>query len=349
MNIAINISPLNTGHKVRGTGSYVKSLKGALEKYFPNNTYTFFSDYNDLTSHQDIVHLPYFDPYFFTLPFINKFRIVVTIHDLIPLVFPEHFPSGFRGKIKWLIQKQLLKKVSAIITDSSTSKRDIIKLAGVDDKMISVVHLAASDDFHFRLRSSLLLKIIIKKYNLPDKFILYVGDATWNKNLPRIIRAIKSLDIPAFFVGSALAKKEIKLSDPWSNDLRIAQELCRGDKNISILGFVPQEDLAGLYKAATVFIMPSLYEGFGLGVIEAMQSGCPVVTSREGSLGEVAGDSAFYVNANDEISIAEGIKKVFYDTTLQESLRKKGIKHSQNFSWKITAEQTLDVYKKIIK
>src|SRR3982751_6510623 len=106
MRIAIDVSPLESGHKVRGIGFYVSHLKRSLEKYFPNNIYDFFLD--KVTVAPDVFHYPYFDPFFITLPMVKKYKTVVTVHDLTPLVFSEHFPAGIKGKIKWQIQKRNL-------------------------------------------------------------------------------------------------------------------------------------------------------------------------------------------------------------------------------------------------
>src|SRR3989344_7959387 len=116
MRIAIDISPLKNGvhsflHRVRGAGSYVENLKNSLIEFSFDNEYIFFTKGQELSKYLDIVHYPYFEPFFLTLPFRKHFKTVVNIHDLIPLVFPSHFPSGIRGKIKWQIQKLALKRV----------------------------------------------------------------------------------------------------------------------------------------------------------------------------------------------------------------------------------------------
>ena len=114
------------------------------------------------------------------------------------------------------------------------------------------------------------------------------------------------------------------------------------------MGFVPTEDLVGIYNLATVFAIPSLYEGFGLPVLEAMSCGCPVITTKEGSLEEVAGDTAYYVDAYDFENIASGIKEVFENERLQKELVKKGLENVKRFSWKKTAEETLGVYEEAL-
>jgi glycosyltransferase involved in cell wall biosynthesis len=347
MKIAVDISPLETGHKVRGVGFYLTHLKDALIKYFPNNEYIFFQRGEKLPNDTQIIHFPYFEPFFLALPIYNRFKTVVTVHDLTPIVFPEAFPSGIKGKIKWQMQRLALRRANAVITDSESSKKDIRKYAGVKDSKIHVVYLAAGEGFKKLEAGSWKLEIK-KRYGLPEKFVLYVGDVTWNKNLPRLIDAIKSLKLPLVMVGKGLVSKDYDKENPWNADLNRVNELTEGDSSIMKLGFVSDDDLVAIYNLATVFAMPSLYEGFGLPILEAMACGCPVITSKEGSLSEVALDSAFYVDAYDMDNIAAGIEKVFKDEKLQKELSEKGIQNVKQFSWKRAASKTLDVYKTII-
>lgn len=351
MNIAIDVSPLRSGnflkHRVRGTGFYLKNLKNSLEKYYPQNNYTFFSSGERLPQNVDLVHYPYFEPFFLSLPFKTKSKFIVTVHDLTPLVFPGNFPSGIKGKIKWNLQRLRLRKANAIITDSQSSKKDIVRLAQIPGNKINVIYLAAGEEFEVIRSSELQIKNLKNKYNLPDKFALYVGDVTWNKNLPALVEAAKISKIPLVLVGKAIAEKEFDRNNPWNQDLVRVKKMTSENANISVLGFVPQDDLVSLYNIATVFVMPSFYEGFGLPILEAMSCGCPVVVSKEGSIPEVAGDAAFYVDAYDVNSIAQGMEKVFKDAMLQKKLSRKGIAQSGKFSWKKTAEETMKVYKKV--
>jgi glycosyltransferase involved in cell wall biosynthesis len=270
------------------------------------------------------------------------------VHDLTPIVFPQAFPSGIKGKLKWQMQRFALKRANAVITDSESSKRDIKKYVGVRENKIHVIYLAAGEQFIKLKTENVKLKEISKKYGLPEKFVLYVGDVTWNKNLPRLIDAVKEVNLPLVMVGKSLVSQDYDKSSPWNADLNRVNELTKGDVNILKLGFVSKEELVQLYNLATVFVMPSLYEGFGLPVLEAMACGCPVITTREGSLQEVVGDSAFYVDAYDMDSIASGIKKVFEDEKLQKELSEKGLENVKRFSWKKTAAETLAVYESVL-
>jgi glycosyltransferase involved in cell wall biosynthesis len=351
MKIAIDMSPLRTGHflqhRVRGTGFYLENLKSSLLEHYSDNKYIFFTRGEKLPGDVDVVHYPYFEPFFLTLPLFSKFRKIVTIHDLTPLVFPEHFKSGLRGILKWQIQKLAVQNSSMVITDSESSKKDIVKYTGINDDKVKVVYLSAGEEFR-KLDDGNWESEIREKYHLPEKFALYVGDATWNKNLPRLIEAVSKANVPLVMVGKALTDKEIDIQNPWNNDLTKARKLAEENKNVLRLGFVSQEDLIALYNAATLFVMPSIYEGFGLPVLEAMSCGCPVVASKGGSLGEVVDKAGEYVDPYDIGNISEGIKKVFNEPALQEKLSQKGIIQSGKFTWKKTAEETMRAYKDAI-
>lgn len=353
MKIAIDISPLKSGnylqHRVRGTGFYLENLKRSLLEYYPDNSYTFFTRGEKLPKDIDLAHYPYFEPFFLTLPLLNKYKTVVTVHDLTPFVFPKEFPSGLKGKIKWQIQKLALKNADAVITDSESSKKDIVKYGGIKNSKVSVVYLAAGEEFRRINDKGLMIKEIRKKYNLPEKFILYVGDATWNKNLPSLIEAAFRINVPLAMVGKALIDKEIDAQNPWNKDLVRVRDLAEKNKSVFRLGFVPSDDLVALYNAATLFIMPSIYEGFGLPILEAMNCGCPVITSRSGSIPEIAGGACRYVNAYDADSISQGINEVFNNPNLQKDLSEKGIKQAKKFKWSYAAKETMRVYKGVIE
>lgn len=352
MRIAIDISPLQKGHfiqhRVRGIGFYIEYLKKELLERYPQHNYTFYTRGENLPNDINIIHIPYFEPFFISLPISKKFKTVVTIHDLTPLVFSKYFPSGIKGKLKWEIQKVLLKKVDAIIADSESSKKDIIKYAGISEKKINVVYLAAGDEFKKIETEKLRIDDVKKKYNLPEKFVLYVGDVTWNKNLPRLLEAIKKINIPLVMVGKALIEENYDKTNLWNQDLVKVQQMVKENKKILCLGFVPTEDLVILYNIATVFVMTSLYEGFGLPILEAMSCGCPVVTTKEGSLSEIAGEAALYVDAYDSESISRGIENLYKDANLREVFSKKGLKQAKNFTWQKTAMETIKIYEKEI-
>jgi len=343
MKIAIDIRPLKSEHNVRGVGFYLVRLKEGLLKQFPKETFIFFNKTTEIKKDVDLIHYPYFDPFFLTLPFDNRKKTVVTVHDLIPLLFPQNFPAGARGKFRWEIQKRLLKGTGAIITDSQSSKKDIVDLTHVSEEKVHVVYLAAAKEFR-KIENPVILTTIRKKYTLPDRFILYVGDVTWNKNLPRLVKVATKLRIPLVMVGKALIEKDFDRSNPWNQDRLTVEKLARGNPFIVRLGFLSLPDLVAIYNAATVFVMPSLYEGFGLPALEAMQCGAPVVVSKKGSLPEVVGKAGYYVNAEGEDDIASGIQSLYNDRSLQQKLRGLSKEQAKLFSWEKTCRETMQVY-----
>lgn len=351
MKIAIDITPIKgalRGHKVRGVGFYLEYLKRSLLKYYPENEYIFFTQGEKFDKKVDLIHYPYFEPFFVTLPFFEKQKRIITVHDLTPLVFPTHFPAGIKGNLSWQIQRLNLKRSDGLLTDSFASEKDIVKIAGVSKSKISVAYLAAAEEFK-QIEHGKWKKEVIEKYNLPDKFVLYVGDVTWNKNLPRLIKAVKEINIPLVMVGKAIVDQNFDRTNPWNKDLVEVQKLTENDRNFIKLGFIPTKDLVYLYNLATFFVMPSVYEGFGLPVLEAMQCGCPVVTTIGGSLEEVAGNAAYLIDGYDTKNISSGLEKVFSSKSLRENLIKEGLNQAKKFTWKKTAENTIEAYKNVIE
>jgi len=367
MKIAINISPLKSAHKYRGIGFYTKNLIEALKKYKPENEYIFFTRTANLPENADLVHYPYFDVFNWTLPLFKKKPTVVTIHDLTPLVFPDNFPRGIKGEIKWRLQKFSLKNASAIITDSENSKKDIIKFAGFLKEKVHVISLSAAKEFRkleigncpVKRDPALREKLeITQKYQLPDVFVLYVGDINWNKNILGLIKAFSTIQlsnhlaIKLVLVGKAFKNKELKETqeiDELINQLGIKDSVLK-------LGFVSNQDLTAIYNLASVYCQPSFYEGFGLPCLEAMACGTPVIAANIAALKEVCGEAAIYVDPHNADEIASGILKVIKSGGLpagkagsnHQALIEKGLKQAKKFSWKKVAKETVEVYKRAI-
>jgi glycosyltransferase involved in cell wall biosynthesis len=239
----------------------------------------------------DIVHYQYFRPYFRDLPFTKPAKkVVLTIHDLIPLVYPNHYPSGIKGNINFALNRYLIKKnVDVIITISETSKKDICRFLGVDPKIVHVVYLASKPKFK-KLEISNLKLEIVKRYSLPDRFALYVGDVNYNKNIPNLVKACKVAIIPLVICG-----KQAKEVEKQNLDHPELVHLKNIDwAGVSRLGFVPDSDLASIYSMAKVYIQPSFYEGFGLPALEAVTCGTPVALAKSQCMVEVLGDDFTY-------------------------------------------------------
>lgn len=349
LRVAIDSGPLTGGHSFRGIGFHTKLLIEHL-KDNPNislDVIDFKKNKKFLKKEKfDILHYPSFHPYFLSLPFKKKSKIIVTIHDLIPLIYPKEFPGGIKGKFKFFIQKQLIKKVDAIITISETSKKDICRFLGVKPEKVHVTHLATKDSF--KPITGKTLFSIQSKYNLPEKFVLYVGDVNYNKNIVRLVDACKMANLKLVIVGKQAASDDFDKEHIENRSLKELIEKYGNDKDVLRIGFVNDNDLNTIYSLARVYCQPSLYEGFGLPVVEAFSCGVAVVAGKNNCLVEIAGDAAVFVDPNNVKDISQKLLKVFEDEDLRKNLIEKGLKRSNDFSWEKTATKTFDVYKSVV-
>lgn len=340
--VAIDISPKMGTHAQRGIGAYTTHLADELMKGNWPVEFKFFTRAASPPP-ASLIHYPYFDLFFHTLPVKKTAARGVTIHDVIPLVFPEHFPVGPRGKIAHFLQKLALKNTDFIICDSQASKRDIAQKLDVDPNKIAVVYLAAGRNFK-KITDNSKLESVSKKLKLPKKFVLYVGDVNWNKNVQSLILAISQIKIPAVLVGSALTDATL----PETGEIDKLARVNNVSSLITKTGFISHADLAAVYNLAEVTVLPSFYEGFSLPVIESMACGTPVVCSNAGSLAEIAGP-AIICDPNSPTDIAVKIISVLRsDLKARSDLKKRGLEHSAKFTWLKTAQKTVKVYQKYL-
>jgi glycosyltransferase involved in cell wall biosynthesis len=273
-------------------------------------------------------------------------RSVVTIHDCIHLMFPQYFP----GRLSRLTAKLQLwtatHRSERVLTVSETSKQDILRRFRIPADKVTVIYNAiderltdppAADDYA-RVRD---------RYQLTDPFALYVGNIKPHKNLERLIEAFHGLRQEAAFESLKL----VIIGDEISRyqGLRRAVHQHKLHKHVRFLGFVAPATLAVLYRLASVFVFPSLYEGFGLPPLEAMYLGTPVVTSNVSSLPEVVGDAAVLVDPYDTASIADGMRRAIIDEGLRATLRVRGMARAREFSWARSVEQIHTVYTEVLE
>lgn len=350
MKVAIDISPLKSSHRFRGIGAYTKNLVKSLQSLKKRDFELVLIEKDKIPQNCDLIHFPYFDLFFTTLPLIRKKKTIVTIHDTTPLVFPKHYPPGIKGKLRFQVQKMALKTVDGVITDSKNSQKDISLYLDYPKEKIFVVYLAAADIFRKERKK---LEKVREKYRLPQKFILYVGDVNYNKNILGLVKACKLVKTPLVIVGKQAVEKKIDRSHPENRDLVWLQDYCKSSiinhkSSIILTGFVPDKDLVIIYNLATVYCQPSFYEGFGLPVLEAMACGTPVVTSKKASLPEITRKAAVLVDPYDINDIANGLTVAIEDEDLREDLIEKGLKQVKNFSWEKVANETYKVYQKVV-
>lgn len=319
-------SPLSGGHAARGVGFYTKHLLENLKKYSSEFDISIIQE-----GEADLVHYPFFDLFSPTLQ-VNA-KTVVTIHDVIPLEFPEIYQTGVRAKLNLWRQKNSLIGVERVITDSMASLQAIRRYLNVPHHKLKLIYLAADEIFKPITNKKMLNEIKIK-YNLPKHFVLYVGDINWNKNIPGLVAACKNADLPLVWVGKhALEIEKLDLSHP---ELRHLNGLDLG--SILRLGYVPDADLVAIYNLATVYCQPSFAEGFGLPVLEALNSGTAVACSNSHSLPEIGGDEVEYFDPHNISEITNAIKNA----------KKPPKSHENKFSWEKTSTDTLLIYKELL-
>lgn len=349
MIIAVDQTPLTTGHKGRGVGQYTRFLLDALRKYQPDHTYLPFTKADPVPPEAEVIHYPYFDPFFRTLPLLKRKPTVVTVHDLIPLVFPDTFPPGKRGSFVWQMQRISLRWSSRIIADSNTTKQDIMRIVGFPEAKIDVIPLAPSPLFG-PVTDKTKLAAAQKTYHLPSRYLLYVGDVNWNKNISGLVRIFKKLTekdrtVHLVLVGSAFIDEDLR--EAKDIDMEI-HELGLRDRVIRT-GRIPDEDLSAVYSRALAYIQPSYYEGFGFPVLEAMACGCPVVTSDAASLSEIAGPS----KTTDIRNVAQTVSVLKTVLAMRDTERtawiQKGISYARSFSWSRVAQETVSSYQRSLR
>lgn len=343
-NIAIDVNPLSDANSTRGVGFYTKNLIAAVQQEVKTN-----SDYKNyhiqlVTDNNlkdfDLVHYPFFDPFKKTLNIGDK-PTIVTVHDLIPRQFKSHFPVGLKGEINWLIQKQNLLKTKYLITVSNYSKYQIHKITNYPLDHIYVTYEAPS--FITPQFSPTISHKIKSKYQLPDKFVLFVGDINWNKNIPSLVKVCLKLKYPLVIVGKSAANLQTP-NHPWTQDILWLQQQASKNSLIKLVEFIPDNELPYFYKLATLYCQPSFAEGFGLTPVEAMACGCPVVYSQESSLWEVMDFNGLFFNPYSPDDLEDALLKMWTDSSLRHQYTKLGLIRAKYFNWQYTALQTLALY-----
>ncbi len=261
-----------------------------------------------------------------------KARKITTIHDLVVYKYPQFLNQRIvdtqKRKLEWVA-----KESGAVIADSQSTKDDIVSYLKIPESKIYIVPLGIAEAFF--PRSIDQVRRMRKDLGLNKKYILCVGTREPRKNLARVLSAFNRLaakDTELVIVGNI----------GWGSDLPQRP-------NVRILTSISEVDLATIYSGAKCFVYPSLYEGFGLPVLEAMACGVPVVTSNRGSLAEITGKHALVVDPESEESITDGMKQVSEMTQFQKRLLIKGaLVHARQFTWKKTAQKTLQIYKSLL-
>jgi glycosyltransferase involved in cell wall biosynthesis len=286
-------------------------------------------------------HVDLFHAQFILPPFL-KCKTVVAIFDITYEHFPESFPAYQRMWSKVLIRASA-RRADHILTLSEHSKQDIARTYGIREDKITVTPLGASEEFFPRDRNA-AKELAARNYGIQGNFILYLGRLQARKNLLRLVEAYVTLRRAGFPHKLVLAGKPDFLFQPVLSRIR---EL-RLEQDVLMPGYVHGGDIPFLYSAADLFVFPSLYEGFGLPVIEAMACGVPVITSRGSALEEVAGSAALLVDPCDQVSLSRTMQSALSDSTLRQHLHRAGLQRSAEFSREETARKTIAAYEAVL-
>ncbi|KKQ95755.1 MAG: mannosyltransferase B-like protein [Candidatus Woesebacteria bacterium GW2011_GWB1_43_14] len=350
MRVAVDIAPLYGGHAARGMGVYTKNLLDSLQRISSDfrvevEGFQFSKDKGRIKKY-DLVHYPYFDLFYLSLPFVKYTKTVVTVPDVIPLLYPNRYPPGTRGKIKHFLQKKSLNECEAVITLSETSKKDIVRYLGVPEDRVYPIHLAPG--FNFAKQDRQALRMVRSKYKLPQHYVLYVGDVNYNKNLLQLIKAVKRTNMAIIIVGKQASINEFDRDHIENLSLKILQDRYRKDKNVIRLGYLEGSEFMSIWQMATVYCQPSLYEGFGLPILEAFQVGLPVVASKIQTHIEIAGDAAVYFDPKNSKDLEEKLRLITNNKVQDKNDVNKGKKCLAKYSWLKTARQTMAIYQKVV-
>ena len=266
---------------------------------------------------------------------------VLTVHDLIFKLFPQHH----RKLNYWFLNAAMplfVRRADAIIAVSHATKNDLIRYYGTPDNKITVVHEAAAP--HFRVVADAEVARVRAKYHLPERFLLAVGTIEPRKNLARLVESLARLrrDDHRLHLVVVGAKGWL-----YEDFFRRIEELGQQDA-VHVLGYVPDEDLPAVFRAATLYVMASVYEGAGLPVLEAMACGVPVVSSRESSMPELGADVPRYFTPHDVDHMTDVIGAVLADESLRAQMAAAGPERAAQFSWQRAARETLAVYRRVL-
>lgn len=309
-----------------------KRLFSYLEKIFPHKYPDLLKINRESTIKKlkerdlDLFHPTFFDDYY--LPYMGSKPYVLTVHDMIIELYPEFICSPLFIKRK----KKLVDNASHIIAVSENTKKDIINVFGTDSCKISVVYHASSLEETDGIPE-----------NLPDKYLLYVGDRRLGyKNFAFFISSLQPVlknnkDLHIVCTGDKFTNEELR----YFCDLGIADQV--------LIRFVHDRQMYNLYKHAQMFIYPSYYEGFGIPIMEAFQARCPVVLSDSSCFPEVAGDAGIYFNAKSPDNLRNVVLKTLKDKEFRKEMIDKGTSRFTEFSWEKSSKKTVEIYKKVLE
>ncbi len=291
----------------------------------------------------DIAHVPYWGP-----PLTVDAKLVVSILDIIPLLIPD-YAASFGARLYTSLVTASARGAAHVLTLSNAAKADIVQRIGYPARQITVTHLAADERFHPRLGAE-RDAAVKAKYQLPDRFVLYIGGFDVRKQVNRAMLAYtyvgpaEGQDTPLVIAG-----REPKWAKPMFPDLRDYAKTLQIEDYVQWIGYVDEEDKPALYRLASVFVYPSIAEGFGLPVLEAMASGTPVVACDIPVMREVCGDAAYLVPPDSERQMAAAILALLLQNPLREQMIQRGLGQATRYSYRKAAKETLSAYERAMR
>ncbi len=288
-------------------------------------------------AHADLLHVPYLGP-----PLRSRHPVVVTIHDLIQFVMPD-LRGGLWVKLYNRLVAKAVCSASAVLADSESTRKDILRLLPQPAQNVHTVYLAAADQMTPEPQPQ--DTAVLSKYGLRLPYLLYMGGLDRRKNVPALLGAYAraQCDIPLVVAGEARSGNSASFPD-----LHTVADQTGAAERIHFLGWVDEADKPALYRNALLFVFPSRYEGFGLTPLEALACGTPVICSNTTSLPEVVGDAAMLFDPDEKESLTHMLRDVPQNRALLDDLRQRGPKQAQRFSWRKTAEETIRIYRQVL-
>ncbi len=367
MKIGLDANPLVTGHQFRGIGRYVKNLFHSLIDSGPDHSYFFYSRsegpaLQGLNARRtadpiaglcpgaredgiQVLHITdYYHPVYKDVSDLNEIKrlgtkLVVTVADVIPLRFPQHYPAE-----ELFLKKNLAPLISLadrVIAISRATAIDLTEFFSLPPERTDVIHLGA-DLKMFSPWPTENDPAVLDRYGLKKPYFLYVGGFDWRKNCETILKAF------SVFLREAGERYQLVFVGNDSPTPVMREIIDTLPDQPVTTGFIPEIDLPPLYRRATAFLFPSRTEGFGLPVVEAMACGTPVICSDRGSLPEIAAESGLLVDADNLGGWVEAMRSLVSFPELAATLRKKGLERASSITWAECARKTLEVYRDIL-
>jgi glycosyltransferase involved in cell wall biosynthesis len=286
-----------------------------------------------------VLHVPHY-----VVPVLFPGRLIVTIHDIIHVLFPEFLPHPLAfAYARWAI-RLAVKRARRLIAVSAATAHDLERLFGASGARLHVIPSGVSPTY-LAPGDHVADAELRRKLDLPERYLLHVGNHKPHKNAEGLLKAYQLL-----VQAERIDAPPLVMVGGFSREGRLAKRACAMglEDRVRCVGYVEQAELAAIYRGASAFVYPTLYEGFGLTVLEAMACGVPVIAGEVPAIREVAGDAIMRVNPRDLVELAAAIRRVLIQKDLQQQMRERGQARAREFQWRRAAEATLSVYRSVM-